>query len=234
MANLSSYSNEQLVEIGYQYLFDRTGDTNGVDYYVGLLSSGTISRSSLFFVMVDQADSTDESAYSVKTETEFITDAYSIIDNSSPTQDDLDRWSNRGYSGAQLIYLIDGYLSGKIPDYDITWPMSLPRCPLIEGYNESPQDSKLSSMPDQGAAKIRRRFTSTPTNVTEQYSLTREQINSFISFYENDLEGGVNRFSKYNPTLNTYKIYRFAPGSVYQFEANGVRYNLTLELQIMP
>lgn len=115
-----------------------------------------------------------------------------------------------------------------------TWPASIPQYPLIEGYEQSVQNSRLESQPDQGASKIRNRFTATLNNVAERYIMDKTQFLAFITFYEDTLSNGALTFVKEHPIYRVNKNYRIAPGTSYSVNKKGVLYEVALELQIMP
>lgn len=115
-----------------------------------------------------------------------------------------------------------------------TWPHSLPQCPLVEGYSEEVNNTRLESMPDAGAAKVRNRFTAVPINITENYYLTAQQKEDFLTFYHTTIKNGAENFLKPYYSNGQNRVYRISPSSTYSLEFNGVFWMLSLELQIMP
>lgn len=114
------------------------------------------------------------------------------------------------------------------------WPSSLPQAPTLEGYTEDSVNNRLESMPDQGAAKIRRRFTAVPEPVSERYVLNLQQVKDFKNWYNNTIEGGSLEFTKWHPIYETNETYRFRPGSTYSLMTIGTLFELFIELEVMP
>jgi hypothetical protein len=114
-----------------------------------------------------------------------------------------------------------------------TWPATLPQSPLINGYNEVPEDARLVSEVDAGSRKIRNRYTAASEFVNENYVLTAAQYATLKSFYKTTLGNGAEEFTKENPITETDLLYRFtAP-----FTLDAVQfpfYLVTLPLEILP
>lgn len=118
-----------------------------------------------------------------------------------------------------------------------SWPASLPK----EWYdpNTPPdyqgQDNTIRSQVT-GPAKIRRRFTATPEDVTLVNTLTEDQLDLLEGFVKDTLfETG--KFSWIDHTkTGRYVDYRFKAGwsSVHRVHAGGEMWTVTLTLEQMP
>jgi hypothetical protein len=76
---------------------------------------------------------------------------------------------------------------------DHTWPETLPSAPLI-GWTEQIGKNTIRSETEAGPAKLRRRFTSAPSNFVLKMSMTETQANAFMTFFETTLASGVKTF----------------------------------------
>lgn len=88
------------------------------------------------------------------------------------------------------------------------WPATLPQTPLLDGYENRPQNSVLRSEFD-GYTKQRNRFTAALHDVSERYFLTDAQYNTFKTFFDSTLNNGADEFTKQNPETGLDEIYRF-------------------------
>lgn len=70
------------------------------------------------------------------------------------------------------------------------WPGTLPTAPMY-GWTEAPGDSLVRTQTDAGPAKLRRRFTSTPSIFSVQFVLTKAQATRLIQFYENASDAAI-------------------------------------------
>jgi len=75
------------------------------------------------------------------------------------------------------------------------WPASLPQLPNRENFSDVPQDTTIRS-PMDGSTKQRPRFTAQPHDVTEQYTITKAQVDTFLVFHESNLTNGALQFTK--------------------------------------
>lgn len=112
------------------------------------------------------------------------------------------------------------------------WPASLPQSPLVEGFNDTPQDSVIRSNMT-GLTKQRNRYTAVLHDVKEGYWMTPTQFNTFETFYKTTLGNGAAAFTKTDPRTNVTRSYRFT-GNGYTFEYNGIDYKVMLTLEKMP
>lgn len=73
------------------------------------------------------------------------------------------------------------------------FPMTLPQ-PRASGYSIAPKAPYISTDMDSGRSRNRRRFTTTPSNVTVTWWFTLTQFATFEGFFEYDLNGGAKPF----------------------------------------
>lgn len=70
------------------------------------------------------------------------------------------------------------------------WPAVLP-APRLDNYSYQAVSPFTRSNMDSGSARQRRRFVSTPTQVTVGWRLTTDQLRVFEDFLADDLGGGA-------------------------------------------
>lgn len=112
-----------------------------------------------------------------------------------------------------------------------TWPTTLPQTPLLEGFQDTPQDAVLRSEFD-GYTKQRNRFTAVLHNVSESYLLTKQQYQTFKQFYRDTLQNGAVEFIKPDPIDDINRRYRFK--EPYEADMMGLDIMVTLELEKLP
>jgi len=71
-----------------------------------------------------------------------------------------------------------------------TWPTTLP-VPMLEGYELESGDPTARSDMESGPARVRRRFTAAPDEISLSVLLTEEQMNTFRDFWKNDWYQGA-------------------------------------------
>lgn len=71
-----------------------------------------------------------------------------------------------------------------------TWPSTLPD-PQLTGYAVQAQDNTARTDMDSGPARVRRRTTSVPDEITMQVVLDETQMATFRDFFENDWYHGA-------------------------------------------
>lgn len=113
------------------------------------------------------------------------------------------------------------------------WPSSLPQRLMKENYNEQSPSLTISSQPDGGPAKVRRRFTAGVRSVKGQIRLTEEQLRSFIDFRDNDLLGGALRFTWTDP-LDATKAVEMRFVDPPSWTASSGFFIVQLSLEILP
>jgi len=113
-----------------------------------------------------------------------------------------------------------------------TWPASLPQSPNRESYDDTPRDSVLRSDFD-GYTKQRNRFTAVIHDVTERYTISKEQFETFKTFYFTTLKNGALEFDKPDFETGLNRLYRFTGPYTREFLANDL-VRLTINLEKLP
>ncbi len=125
------------------------------------------------------------------------------------------------------------------------WPGSLPDAPQY-GWTETPGNSLVRTETDAGPAKLRRRFSSSPSKFSLQFSMTTAQATTLMEFYNNNsadtpsgTSGGALTFGTLTHprtglgvgTVTTTNGWRFlAPPVITQDAFGHFRVSLSLEL----
>lgn len=78
------------------------------------------------------------------------------------------------------------------------WPATLHQCPMI-GWSEQPMNNVIEFDADVGAPRRRRRSTLAGYQVSVTYKLTKAQLSTFWSFWENTIFDGVSKFDWPHP-----------------------------------
>ncbi len=73
----------------------------------------------------------------------------------------------------------------------LSWPPDLPQKFLIEGYSETPSENVLRSNMDVGPAKVRRRSTTAPVQMSGSMLMTIDQLKRFRQFYRSESFDGT-------------------------------------------
>jgi hypothetical protein len=90
---------------------------------------------------------------------------------------------------------------------DILWPATLPQAPATFSQARS-GSSVLRTQPDDGPAKMRRRFTKSVKQGSMSFVLTLAQWNILEAFYETDLNEGTQFFVMNHPWYNAPRKFR--------------------------
>ena len=107
------------------------------------------------------------------------------------------------------------------------------------GWTESPGDSLVRTQTDAGPAKVRRRFTSTPSTFSVQFVLTKAEATRLVQFYENAADdaiagtngGALTITGLPHPRDDSSATFRFlAPPVITQTAYDVFRASLRLEL----
>lgn len=71
-----------------------------------------------------------------------------------------------------------------------TWPTNLP-LPLTSSYGIQPQQGFIRTDMDQGPARQRRRFTTTPTIYPVKFMMTESEFGIFESWFRDEADDGA-------------------------------------------
>lgn len=90
----------------------------------------------------------------------------------------------------------------------VAWPGTLPQKVNEDGFQLKKGGTVIRSDMDIGPAKLRRRFTKGVDNYVVTMDMTYAQYAIFDSYFDLDLNGGVNTFSFLNPVTQVSEIWR--------------------------
>lgn len=118
----------------------------------------------------------------------------------------------------------------------VDWPASLPQTPLQDGYSEELQNVIISSQPDIGPAKLRKRTSAGVKKYNLSFLMSSTQYNTFITFFEGDANYGATKFNFDDPISGTSSEFRFdiqaGPPSVTPL--SGGQYRVTFPAEKLP
>jgi hypothetical protein len=111
------------------------------------------------------------------------------------------------------------------------WPSTLPAA--LEGqYREVRQDALIRSQSDMGPAKVRRRYTATPTVVIHAMYLSDTELATLNTFYDTTITGGALSFSYPHPRTGATVTARFA--EPYEIQKLANYWSVACKLEILP
>ncbi len=114
------------------------------------------------------------------------------------------------------------------------WPASLP-APALNTLRETPPNNSIASQMDKGPAKVRRRTTANVRPISFIMKCTPDQIATLDDFYDNTTFSGSVDFDYTHPRTGAAVTARFKPETPPTWdEQEGVLYNATIELEILP
>jgi hypothetical protein len=91
------------------------------------------------------------------------------------------------------------------------WPLTLPQCPILNGFAEQKQINVVAFSPDVGPPKVRRRSTAAAWNTSVAYRMTTTQLTAFNAFYETSLADGSLAFTWRHPIKQVIYNWMFDP-----------------------
>lgn len=89
----------------------------------------------------------------------------------------------------------------------IAWPANLPGC--AESWEEFDQPVTVRTNMDAGQPKVRRRFTRTMRAVRVNFVMDHAQAMALRTYFEIDLQGGVQEHQFRHPFSNAVEAFRF-------------------------
>lgn len=116
---------------------------------------------------------------------------------------------------------------------EITWPLSLPQSPLVDGYAETPDYDVIVTEMDAGPKRQRRRSSAAPEARTVKYVLDKAQRATLKTFLN---ENAGRSFWWPDPTEDrAYRYVRVSGGAEVQISpAAGTHWYATFTLEIWP
>lgn len=121
---------------------------------------------------------------------------------------------------------------------DPVWPFvsgDLGFTPDYGKWNETAQKNTIAYQPEVGEPKIRRRSTAKGFIADATFTITTSQLQTFVSWYEDDCADGSLPFEWAHPVLGT--VYRWAFDSDQQPSALATDFNmheLTIRIRRLP
>lgn len=98
----------------------------------------------------------------------------------------------------------------------VAWPASLPQGPAQ--FSETRKPVTISTQPDDGPSKVRKRFTKAVYVGRMSFSLTLAQRNALDTFYATTLDGGLNSTTFLHPWLQSSVVLRITEPPTYSSE----------------
>jgi hypothetical protein len=115
-----------------------------------------------------------------------------------------------------------------------TWPATLPCKFMHGGLADGMADGRLISQTDTGPAKVRRRSSAMPRNVSGQMIMTAEQLATMRFFIDKTLIGGSLPFNFMDPVTGEWVLVRCA-GSMPTWSRFGRdRFTVSMAIEILP
>lgn len=113
-----------------------------------------------------------------------------------------------------------------------TWPSTLPTFVQQDGYDESPPNLTISSQPELGPPKLRRRCSAGMRKISAVILCTLAQVETLDTFYTSTLLGGSATFIWVHPrTQAPCTMVLLSPPA---YAPVGIQYTARLELGILP
>jgi len=116
----------------------------------------------------------------------------------------------------------------------VAWPASLPQKLMRAGFSEAPANTLLRTEMDAGPGKVRRRNTAGIRPVQGKITVTKAQLTTFKTFYNDTIQGGALRFNWDEPLDDTASVeMRFTKEPSWS-ELGPDVFQISLELEILP
>ena len=114
------------------------------------------------------------------------------------------------------------------------WPASLQQRMNASGFQRSYRDITIRTNMDAGPAKVRRRYTNAPIDISGNIWVNRDEYATLDRFFKNDLRNGVSKFYFIDPITGLREKCRFFPAT-YQVRAiNSVLFEVKMALEVVP
>lgn len=89
-----------------------------------------------------------------------------------------------------------------------TWPVSIPQKPVKGSWSRQPQTNVVGFMPDVGPPIQRRRSSVKTFSASGSFVMTQTQVNTFETFFQDDLEDGSLSFDWDHPETDAATSWR--------------------------
>jgi len=113
------------------------------------------------------------------------------------------------------------------------WPATLPTAPLMEGNSESAPNTIIRTAMEVGPPKLRQRSTAGYYTQAYNFHMSKEQLDTLISFYITTCEGGALDFEFTHPRLATTQNFRFASPPSWN-KITATIYRVAINLEMLP
>lgn len=115
----------------------------------------------------------------------------------------------------------------------IQWPVALQQFINQAGFNQTFGSTKLTTEMETGPKKVRRRFTNRIDTFSCVIDLDREDYDTFESFYDVTLNGGVEYFEYNHPISGNLEEFRFLGDPVINV-LGGTKFRIAMNWEIKP
>lgn len=114
------------------------------------------------------------------------------------------------------------------------WPDDLPQFVLQEGYQEGFGDAVVRSQTDAGIQKRRLRFTAVVKPAVHIIEVTSEEVDTFITFFEDTIAFGALSFTNTHPRTLVTETFSFREPLPPIVPAGATTFLITLPLDQAP
>jgi hypothetical protein len=114
------------------------------------------------------------------------------------------------------------------------WPAELPQC-FIVGYTDGEGDGTIEYAPDAGPAITRRRTAAVTRTLSGSMRMTRAQLATMNTFFNDTILGGSAAFEFTDPTFGGTVLVKFPKGAKpsWQQSSPGI-YRVNIQLTVLP
>ncbi|GLI23493.1 hypothetical protein GGQ86_002969 [Xanthobacter flavus] len=113
------------------------------------------------------------------------------------------------------------------------WPSGLP-APMRNGWGEQSQPNTVPFTPEVGPPIRRRRSTVRTRISTMTFRMSGAQLQTFTSFFENDLKDGALRFTMAHPVTGASETWTIEDGTWAYDTVDVDLYDVSLKLRMLP
>ncbi len=115
----------------------------------------------------------------------------------------------------------------------VTWPVTLPVSPLLDGFVETVPETVIRSQMDSGPDKVRNRTTAGVRLFSMSFIMSKTETALFDDFYLNDLNGGAVSFDFTHPRTGETLSMRVVKPPAYTAQ-NSKYFRIKLETEALP
>lgn len=116
-----------------------------------------------------------------------------------------------------------------------SWPATLPKTPLREGFQKTQPDNRLVSSGDSGFKKIRPKGAPVPWSFNVSMFIGKNVLADFETFINRTLHQGALRFSFEDPITEVNAEMRVASGeSLYTITPVGFEWKVSFKVEVLP